>query len=280
MKTFPQIEKQLILDALECYENIMVDCICCDPVESENFAKEYGFAAEVGLYVLRGMIREWSLGTEGRQRNGSAVLKAALDQLGGAVIESAADALAHMEMAFTERLKLNPAAEPETTLETVSTHSVEETRRQTIQRTLKSKIDTRPYEALPTFKWMVQDIMAKAKRQMTISEVEDEMLRRWPNASPSDSTVGSALSLLAKDEDSGIYYVGLKTYGTKNTSLLTPATPKPEGRRAGTSKCNQCDVYLSFGEMLQHKRTAHPVCDKPSDENEERSLIGSSLRET
>lgn len=277
MKSFNEIEKMLILEALECYENVMVDYVCTDPEESERFVKEYGFSAEVGLYVLRGMIRELGLGTEGRQRNGGTILRTAIEDLGSSVIECAADSLVNMEFAFKERLKLNPAEpDKETTVETVS---VQETSQRTVQRTLKSNPDQRPYESLPTFKWMVQDIMSKTKRQMTISEVENEMLRRWPTASPSESTVGSALSSLAKDDESGVYHVGLKTYGTKNTSLLIESTSKSEGRRAGTSKCNQCDVYLSFGEMLNHKRTEHPVSDNPRTDDDERSLTGSTLRE-
>ena len=294
MKDFPTIEKMLILEALECWEEVIRGCWIGDKVEEERVEKDYGIKVEVLLYVLRGMIREWGLGLEGRQRNGSGLLKGAIEHLGQSVIESAADALVHMEMAFAERLKLPPAQE--TTVETVSV-------RDTFERAVERTVGPVPYSARrgipgpkpkphvpmlddkppiqiadaeiededdygPSYRELILEIMRDYVQPMRAGDVLEVLRRKYPKLDPSESTIPVLLSTEARDDRSPIERIDKGLYQFKSAVVTedeestpvaneTPLTQPIGSRKGQFVECNHCGELMTLGQLADHKRINH-----------------------
>lgn len=236
------IEKKFIVDALESWEYVFQDIILCDKEESEKFEKDYGIPADLGLMVLRGIIKEWQLG-QTVSKSGARLIEKILERVGVRSAEIAARAMADIV--------------------TVEHVSVEDTRRRTVTRAVTAATAPElPQSTEEESEYDLNELRQKLDRGDYL-HADERLALQWKRCTKCETPKPfgdfSIQNSAADGKQSWCKECTNKTPATHRQALPKPRTPSQEEHRTGTVKCNQCDEWLSPKDIAEHKRIEHSV---------------------
>lgn len=235
------IEKKFIIDALESWEYVFADMICCEKEDRENFEKDYGIPADIGLMVLRGIIKEWTLGHEGAH-HGHRLIEKILERVGVRAAEIATRAMADIV--------------------TVEHVSVEDTRRRTVTRAVTAA-------STPDLPESIGDSdgydLAELRQRLDQGEYlhsEERIALQWKRCTKCDTSKpfgDFSNQTSAADGKQSWCKTCTNNAPAERRVLPKSSTPAPKEHRAGTVKCNQCEEWLSPKDIRAHKLTEHSI---------------------
>lgn len=283
------IEKKFIVDALESWEYVFQDVVCCEKEEREQFEKDYGIPADVGLLVLRGIIKEWKLGHNGSQ-NGARLIEKVLERVGVRAAEIAARAMA--DTGTVEHVSVEDTLTETRQRRVVAGRPVPPLQRQQIARGTAEPVD---YSDIPDRPLTHADCVAfieaiRGTRKLIQYKLSEQLQIPYNHILDITGKLRHNLPLwhrmcqgpyLDDDEAESVCRFLLFHEPVQLKRLEwepdEAAGPTAEPDRAGLVKCNQCSERFSPKDALQHKRSKHPVTENPRG-SDERSLIGNSLK--